>query len=159
MSSAGLANPVVSRDQQMLLVITVVLAILAAISAFFTAWATVQDARRASALMRALGATSRQVSAGLASAQVLSAQSGAIVGVPLGIGLYNMLSKGASAYYPQALWLFATVILTLLAVAGLTTIPAEYGWTDVGPMILLRSTQIVQFGSGSGDEWAVDIAA
>jgi len=26
-------------------------------------------------------------------------------------------------------------------------------------MILLRSTQIVQCGSGSGDEWDIDIAA
>jgi hypothetical protein len=30
---------------------------------------------------------------------------------------------------------------------------------DVGPMILLRSTQIVQCGSGSGDEWDIDTAA
>jgi hypothetical protein len=29
---------------------------------------------------------------------------------------------------------------------------AEYGRTDVGPMILLRSTQIVHFGSLSSDE-------
>jgi hypothetical protein len=36
---------------------------------------------------------------------------------------------------------------------------AEYGGTDVGPMILLRSTQIVQCGSGSGDEWDIDTAA
>jgi hypothetical protein len=41
-----------------------------------------------------------------------------------------------------------------------TTNPiAEYERTDVGPMILLRSTQIVHFGSGSGDEWDIDIAA
>jgi hypothetical protein len=38
-------------------------------------------------------------------------------------------------------------------------LPAEYGGTDVGPMILLRSTQIVQCGSGSGDEWDIDTAA
>ena len=36
---------------------------------------------------------------------------------------------------------------------------AEYEGTDVGPMILLRSTQIVQCGSGSGAEWGIDTAA
>jgi hypothetical protein len=36
---------------------------------------------------------------------------------------------------------------------------AEYGHADVGPMVLLRSTQIVRFGSGSGDEWGIGIAA
>jgi hypothetical protein len=30
---------------------------------------------------------------------------------------------------------------------------------DVDPVILLRSTQIVHFGSGSGNEWDIDIAA
>jgi hypothetical protein len=36
---------------------------------------------------------------------------------------------------------------------------AAYGRTDVGPMILLRNTRIVRFGSGSGEEWDIDIAA
>jgi putative ABC transport system permease protein len=123
-AGTGLANPVVSRDGQMLLVISVVLGILAAISAIFTAWATVLDARRASALMRALGATSRQVSAGLAWAQVLAALPGAIIGIPLGIGLFDVLSKGATGV-PPSQWLVVTFIGTLLVVAGLTTIPAR----------------------------------
>jgi hypothetical protein len=52
----------------MLLVITVALVTLTALNAILTAWATVLDARHASALMRALGANSRQVSSGLAAA-------------------------------------------------------------------------------------------
>ena len=56
-SSGGLANPVISRDEQMLAVITVMLVILAAVNAIFTAWAAVLDARHASALIRALGAS------------------------------------------------------------------------------------------------------
>ena len=36
---------------------------------------------------------------------------------------------------------------------------AGYGRTDVGPMILLRGVQIVHFGSLSGDEWDIVIAA
>jgi len=47
---------------QMLLVITVALVTLAALNAILTAWATVPDARHASALMRAPGANSRLVS-------------------------------------------------------------------------------------------------
>jgi putative ABC transport system permease protein len=125
-SSGGLANPVVSRDEQMLLVITVMLVTLAALNAIFTAWATVLDARRASALMRALGASSRQISAGLAAAQVLSALPGAIVGVPLGILLFKAVG-GSRTVPPSAPWLAATLLGTLLAVAGLTTVPARIG--------------------------------
>ena len=47
----------------MLLMITVALVTLAALNAILTAWATVLDARHASALMPALGANSRQVNA------------------------------------------------------------------------------------------------
>jgi len=74
----------------MLLVITVALVTLASLNAILTAWATVLDARHASALIRALGANSRQVSSGLAAAQVLSALPGAILGVPLGVGLLKV---------------------------------------------------------------------
>jgi putative ABC transport system permease protein len=50
--SSGLGDPVASRDEQMLLVITVVLVALAVLNAIFTAWATVLDNRRASACSR-----------------------------------------------------------------------------------------------------------
>src|ERR1019366_178836 len=53
--SSGLSNPVADRDGRVLLVITVVLVVLAAVNAIFTAWATVLDARRPSAVARALG--------------------------------------------------------------------------------------------------------
>ncbi|MGD0928231.1 MAG: hypothetical protein ABR926_23905 [Streptosporangiaceae bacterium] len=62
--SDGLGNPVHSRDEQMLAVLTVVLVALAVLNAIVTAWATVLDARHSSALARALGATPQQVSAG-----------------------------------------------------------------------------------------------
>jgi putative ABC transport system permease protein len=136
-AGTGLANPVISRDGQMLVVITVVLGVLAAISAIFTAWATVLDARRACALMRALGATSRQVSAGLAWAQVLAALPGAIIGIPLGIGLFDVLSKGATGF-PPGRWLVITFIGTLLVVAGLTTIPARIA-ARVSPSEVLQA--------------------
>ena len=54
--AGGLSDPVVNRDLQMLAVITIMLVALAVLNAVFTTWATVLDARRASAVMRALGA-------------------------------------------------------------------------------------------------------
>jgi ABC-type lipoprotein release transport system permease subunit len=122
-SAGRLANPVVARDEQMLLVITVVLVVLAALNAIFTAWATVLDARHASTLVRALGASPRQVGAGLVAAQVLSALPGAIAGVPLGIVLFKAVAGNETAS-PAALWLAAAVLATLLVVAGVTTVPA-----------------------------------
>ena len=89
-----------------------------------------------SALMRALGATSRQVSAGLAAAQVLSALPGAIVGVPLGIALVRVLSKATVVGNPSVLGLVATVIGTLIVVAGLTTIPARIAARVPPPEVL-----------------------
>jgi hypothetical protein len=50
---------------------------------------TLLDARRSSALARALGATSRQVGTGLAMAQVFPALAGALLGIPGGVGRYD----------------------------------------------------------------------
>src|SRR5262249_39644267 len=56
-ATARLSDPVVIRDEQMLLVLTVVLLALTALNAICAAWTTVLDTRTASALARALGAT------------------------------------------------------------------------------------------------------
>ena len=125
-SSGGLGNPVISRDEQMLTVITVLLVTLAALTAIFTAWATVLDARRASAVALALGATPRQVRAGLATAQVMSALPGAILGVPLGLGLFKIAAKGLSGL-PPAPWLIAAVLGAVVVMAALTSVPARIG--------------------------------
>jgi hypothetical protein len=92
--AGGLGNPVYDRDEQMLMVLTVVLLTLSALNAIVATWATVLDARPAAALARALGATPQQVSAGMSAAQVLPALPGAILGVPLGIGLFAAANDG-----------------------------------------------------------------
>ena len=127
----------VSRGEQMLTVITIMLITLSALNAIFTAWATVLDARRPAALMRALGARSQQVSTGLLAAQVLSALPGAILGVPLGLLLFRAVG-GHQTTSPSALWVVAAVLGTLLAVAGLTTVPALVG-TRTPTMQILQS--------------------
>jgi putative ABC transport system permease protein len=125
LTAGGLSDPVVVRDEQMLTVITIMLVVLAALNAIFTTWATVIDARRASALMRALGARVPQVSSGLVVAQVLAALPGAIVGVPLGIGLFAVVVKDGSL--PPVSWLVAAVLGALLVMAALTVVPARLG--------------------------------
>jgi putative ABC transport system permease protein len=125
--AGGLGNPVASRDGQILTVLTVVLVALAVLNAICAAWATVLDARHASALARALGASPGQVTAGIAAAQVLPAVPGALVGIPLGIGLFAAASQGGGVVVPSALWLAGAVLGTLVVIAVLAAIPALAG--------------------------------
>jgi putative ABC transport system permease protein len=126
LTAGGLSDPVVNRDEQMLTVITVMLVTLAVLNAIFTTWATVLDAKRASALMQALGARARQVSSGLVVAQVLAALPGTILGIPLGLLLFKAAVKDSNGL-PSPLWLLATVVGTLVVMAALTTVPARIG--------------------------------
>jgi putative ABC transport system permease protein len=127
--SGGLGSPVYDRDEQMLTVLAIVLVTLAVLNVIVTAWATVLDARRSSALARALGATPQQVSAGVSAAQLLPALPGALLGIPLGIGLFAAASGTGTRVLaiPPAWWLAAAVLGTLAAVAGLAAIPARIG--------------------------------
>jgi putative ABC transport system permease protein len=122
---SGLSNPVVTRDEQMLLVLTVALVALAVLNAVFTAWATVLDAQRSTSLARALGATPQQVSGGLAAAQALPALAGAVIGIPLGIGLFKAANGSGQTVWPSATWLAILVVATLVGVVLLTNIPAR----------------------------------
>ncbi len=81
---AGLDNLKIDRLNDLAVIITVMLVILAAANTTFITWATVVDARQSSALAHAFGATPRQVSAGLSAAQLLPALPGIIVGIPGG---------------------------------------------------------------------------
>ena len=126
-SSDGLSNPVFGRDEQVLMVLTVVLLGLAALNAICAAWATVLDTARASALARALGASPGQVTAGIAAAQVLPAVPGVLLGIPLGIELFAAAAQGTGVVVPPALWLAGAVLGTLAVLAALAAIPARVG--------------------------------
>jgi putative ABC transport system permease protein len=136
--SSGLVNPVASRDEQLLLVLTAVLLALAAINAIVTAWATVLDTKHTSALVRALGASPQQVIASVSVTQALPALPGAIVGIPAGIALFAVASSGGVMTVPPVAWLLAAVLGTLLVLAGLTAIPASLG-TRRSPGEILQS--------------------
>jgi putative ABC transport system permease protein len=124
----GGTDPNTVRANQVLLVITVTLVALAAVNAVFVTWATALDAKHASALARALGATPRQVSTGLSVAQVLPALVGAALGIAGGLALFAATGGGGDGVTGPPLWqLLAVVPVTVLVVATLTTIPARLG--------------------------------
>ncbi|MFF4772894.1 FtsX-like permease family protein [Microtetraspora fusca] len=119
--------------RHVLLVWTVILLTLAAVNAIVITWATVLDNRHASALARALGATPREVTVALATAQVLPALLGAVMGVfPGGFLLFsaiNTITGGDSdkSTLPAPWQLIALVLATVLVVAALTSVPAHLG--------------------------------
>jgi putative ABC transport system permease protein len=116
------------QQHQVLMVISITLLALAAVNAIFITWATALDNRHSSALARALGATPRQVSAGLSAAQVLPALAGAALGIPGGIALLKSTAGDADAIPAPSLWmLLAVMACTALAVALLTAVPARLG--------------------------------
>ena len=110
---------------------TVILLALAAVNAIVITWATVIDNRHASALLRALGATPREVSTATAAAQVLPALLGALLGIfPCGYLLFAAIititdGDSTKATLPGPWQLLTLVLTTVLIVAALTSIPAS----------------------------------
>jgi putative ABC transport system permease protein len=81
------------------------------------------------ALVGAPGATRSQLTGAIAVAQLMPAIPGAILGVPLGLGLFVAASGAGTTgtTIPSAGWLVSAVLGTLVVVTGLTTIPAGAG--------------------------------
>lgn len=115
--------PQAKAIDEALLVITIVLLVLALINAVVNTWTAVLDARHPLALARALGATPGQAGAGLAVAQLLPAIPGAVAGVPAGVMLYVIASRGQIHYAPGS-WLLAAGVGVLLVTTALTALPA-----------------------------------
>lgn len=115
------------RENQVLLVVTIMLVALAAMNLIFLTWAMVQDSRHMCAVTRALGASSDQIAVALSTAQVLPALLGALVGIPGGFELWALASNGGTSSQPSVLWLVAALLGTIVVVAGLTSIPARLG--------------------------------
>ena len=110
-----------------LVLLSVLLVVLAAISATFTTWATVIDARRSTALARALGATPWQTSAGLTAAQLLPGLGAACAGIPAGLLIYQLAGGDLGEARPPLAWLLALIPATLIVLAVLAAIPARIG--------------------------------
>ena len=128
-AARGLApnDPQDLRLDQVTALLSVMLVVLAAVNALFIAWATILDTRHAAALVRALGATPGQVTVGISVAQLVPALAGALLGIPGGLGIFDVAKKGGSAVIPAAGWIALMVLGTVLAVAVLAAIPARVG--------------------------------
>jgi ABC-type lipoprotein release transport system permease subunit len=124
-NSSGLNNPWTNQVNQLLLLITVMLILLAGVNAIFITWATALDARRALALARALGATPQQVTAAISAAQTLPALAGALIGIPAGKALIAAVNHGATMTHPPLWPLLAVIPGTMLVIASLTAIPSR----------------------------------
>jgi ABC-type antimicrobial peptide transport system permease subunit len=108
-------------------VVSVMLVVLAAVNAAFIAWTTALEVRHSAALARALGATPRQVTAGLSAAQLVPALAGALLGIAGGAGIYVAAATNATTRLPPVPWLAAMVAVTLVATAALTAVPTHLG--------------------------------
>jgi putative ABC transport system permease protein len=133
-SGGGVADQV----SHLVYLLSAVLIVLAAVNAIFATWMTVIDARRPTALTRALGATPGQISAGLTAAQLIPALVAACLGIPVGLGLYQAAGGHLQQASPPLAWLLAVIPGTLIAVAALTAIPARLGAAH-SPAEVLRS--------------------
>ena len=118
---------VIDRVNHLVLLLSAILVVLAAINAIFTTWATVIDAQRPTALARALGATPGQVTAGLTASQLMPGLLAACIGIPAGLALYQLAGGNVHKASPPILWLLAVIPGTLIAIAVLTAIPARIG--------------------------------
>jgi hypothetical protein len=127
---AGLSvldDPRTARLDEILLVLTIALVVLAAVNAIFITWAIALDGRHSSALVRALGADAADVTGGLAAALLLPAAAGAIAGVPAGMALVAAFSHGGGLDFPPVWRLLAAAAGTVLLLACMTAIPARAG--------------------------------
>lgn len=102
---------------------------LALVNAVLVAWTTALDNARTAALARALGATPRQVTAGLTLAGVLPAIGAVALGIPAGFAVFNAAAAAAGSGdrspTPAATGLLALLPATLLAVGLLTAVPSR----------------------------------
>jgi putative ABC transport system permease protein len=113
------------RITHLVLLLSAMLVVLAAINAIFTTWATAIDAERTTAVARALGATQRQVSGALTVAQLLPGFAAACLGIPAGLLLYEAAGGRLNQAGPPTAWLLAMLPGTIVSVAALTAIPAR----------------------------------
>lgn len=123
---SGPSDPLWERGSDVMAVFTVAMVLLAFVNAVLVTWATVQEVRHTTAVERALGASPGQTTASIVAAQLLSALPGALLGVPVGVGLYVLVGHHNSTL-PSAVAIIGVVLLVLVVTACLTALPARFG--------------------------------
>ncbi len=137
---SGAADPSHARVNEVLLIVTIIMVILAAANALFTTWATVLDTRRFSAVARSLGTTPWQLAVSLSVTQLIPALAGALLGIPIGTVLYGQVQSGGSQAGLPLWWLLTLVFGVLCAVAALTAIPSTISTRQSVAQILQSET-------------------
>ena len=121
------SSAIYESANHVLIVVSVALIVLAAVSAMFTAWATVIDTQVATALARALGATPRQISMATTTAQLIPGFIASCLGIPAGLLLYALSGGNLHNTTPPLWWLVAVVPGALVVIAMVTAVPARLG--------------------------------
>ena len=116
-----------AQVDNVLSIVAVMLVVLAAANIVFIVRSTIQDTRHSSAITRALGATPEQVAASLSLSQVAPSFVGAVLGIAGGYGMFTEANQGGSIVFPAAWTFLVAVVITVVAVAGITAIPARLG--------------------------------
>ena len=137
---SGAADPGQARVNQVLLVVTVIMAVLAVANALFTTWATVLEARRFSAVARALGTKPQQVAGSLTVTQLLPALIGTVLGIPVGMAFYGAVQSGGPQATPSLPSLLLLVVGMLAATGALAAIPARISTRQPIAQILQSET-------------------
>jgi putative ABC transport system permease protein len=122
--SSVLPNLRGEHDRRLMLAVAILLIALAVVNTITFTWTTAMEARASMAIARTLGATPGQVSAGLSIAQLLPSLPGAVIGIPLGVGLFSLFAARNAVDAPSS-WLLGAALATLLATAALTALPAR----------------------------------
>jgi putative ABC transport system permease protein len=122
--SSVLPNLRGEHDRRLMLAVAILLIALAVVNTITFTWTTAMEARANMAIARTLGATPGQVSAGLSIAQLLPSLPGAVIGIPLGVGLFSLFAAGNAVDAPSS-WLLGAALAALLATAALTALPAR----------------------------------
>lgn len=116
-----------ARIDSVLTVVSVMLVVLAVANVVFIVRSTIQDNRHSSAITRALGATPEQLSASLSLAQLAPSVAGALLGVAGGYGMFLVANGGGSITFPPIWTLLVAFAVSVVAVAGITAVPARFG--------------------------------
>ncbi len=113
------------RSRLLLVGVTAAMVALTVVNTLTMTWTTVRESQATMAVARTLGATPGQVTAGLATAQLLPALPGALAGIPLGL-FAQWFFGHQNTPQPVTPWVWLVPPALLLATAALAAVPAGF---------------------------------
>jgi ABC-type antimicrobial peptide transport system permease subunit len=134
---SNVPDPWTDRLNELIAGMTVLMALITAVNILFLTWTAIADNRRIAALHRALGATPFQVSTGLALAQVGPAAVGALLGIPAGLVLNQMLRHGVMTFPPT--WTLLALLVGAPLVALVLVAAPAFASTKQSPASVLQA--------------------